>query len=338
MANTMWNLRKIIDLEKWQTLQDSLSSTTKMAIITVDYKGVPVTTHSLCTPFCEEVRKDPALFQQCKKCDARGGLEAVRLNAPYIYYCHCHIIDLAVPITVDDKYLGAIMAGQVRLASSDGVSLEQIVTISDKASEQKKAALASLYYDMPVLAFHEVQLIAAMLFHLANYIVEEAIHKNLVLDLQEKETPPNLTNHTVSTIRTMRKTMTDTLFEERLKSNALDGHRCTNPTLQPIFTYINEHKSESVSLKKAAALCHISTSYFSRLFAKEVGVNYSNFCTQLKLTWSKQLLKETNLSITAISDELGYNDTGYFIKTFKKHEAMTPLLYRKYQRHTPDRP
>lgn len=334
MSGKLWNLRKIIDLVKWQTLQDSIAAATKMAIITVDYKGIPVTEHSLCNPFCQEVRKDPELFQHCKKCDARGGLEAVRQNAPYIYYCHCHIIDFAVPITVDDKYLGAVMAGQVRLLGDDQVPLEQIVTVSGKSYEQKKAALSDLYYDMPVLSFHEVQLVAEMLSRLANYITEEAVHKNLIIEVCEKmqrqENALELADAIVSNTKVLRRTVTNTALGDCLEASNAEAYDCANTTLKPIFSYLHAHRCEAVPLKKAAALCHISTSHFSRLFVKETGENYSNYIAQLKIKWSKALLVKTDMSVARVSEELGYNEAGYFIKTFKKYEGMTPLLYRKH--------
>lgn len=58
MSKSRFNLEEIIDLKKWEKLQDSLSLVTKMAILTVDYKGVPVTKHSYCQPFCQGVRQD----------------------------------------------------------------------------------------------------------------------------------------------------------------------------------------------------------------------------------------------------------------------------------------
>lgn len=36
------------------------------------------------------------------------------------------------------------------------------------------------------------------------------------------------------------------------------------------------------------------------------------------------------MPINEISDELGFNETGYFIKIFKKYEGVTPFVYRKY--------
>ena len=44
---------------------------------------------------------------------------------------------------------------------------------------------------------------------------------------------------------------------------------------------------------------------------------------------SKKMLSESNLSISRIASDLGYNDTFYFSKYFKASENMTPLQYRK---------
>ena len=60
-------------------MQESLALSTRLAIILVDYKGRPVTKHSQVQPFCQLVRHSPELSKLCEKCDARGGLEAVRL-------------------------------------------------------------------------------------------------------------------------------------------------------------------------------------------------------------------------------------------------------------------
>ncbi|MNE45002.1 HTH-type transcriptional regulator YesS [compost metagenome] len=79
-----------------------------------------------------------------------------------------------------------------------------------------------------------------------------------------------------------------------------------------------------------AKLCHISTSYFSRIFIKETGENFSVFTPRLKIEWAKQLLETTDEPINQISDQLGFCDAGYFIKTFKKFENLTPAVYRSW--------
>lgn len=64
--------------------------------------------------------------------------------------------------------------------------------------------------------------------------------------------------------------MTNAIADAYLKNSPSDN-ACTSPALQPAFEYIHSHKSEQVTLKHMADLCHLSPSYFSRLFSKETG-------------------------------------------------------------------
>lgn len=338
-ANYM-RLDKILDLSKWQTLQDSLANATKLAIITVDYKGVPITTHSDCRPFCTAVRSNPNLEKHCQKCDSRGGLEAVRMNAPYIYLCHCNIIDIAIPVIMNDQYIGAIMAGQVKLKDHGVSPLEQIFAPAEKELKQSlsTAQMQALYAAIPHLAYTEIKKSAQMLFDLCHYLVEEAMNKHLLIEMYEKIPPasakiaPNelSSGYTLNNLAHIKKELTNVLTNTYLKTTAMDEIFCQNPLLKPAFDYIFKHKGENIAQKKIAGLCHLSTSYFSRLFAKETGENFSAFIARQKIEWSKQLLEQTDLPITQISNELGFSDPGYYIKTFKKYEQLTPALYRKY--------
>ncbi|AKC61698.1 PocR ligand-binding domain-containing protein [Clostridium sporogenes] len=335
------NLHKVIDLKKWVKLQDSLSLVTKAAIIIVDYKGNPVTKHSGCNKFCNAVRSNPNLVKYCQKCDSRGGLEAVRLNKPYIYLCHYNIVDIAIPIIIDGKYIGAIMAGQIKLSDNkDSDFLEQIVITPKNSMARHALEEFKEYYDeIPVLSLKEVKEIANMLFSLCNYLVEEALNKNLISEMYQKaitsESEINsntLTGYTMRNIEHAKKEMSNALLnsyvKENLSSDSLDIS--VSNTLNPAIEYIYNHKSENITAKKMAEVCHVSPSYFSRLFAKETGKSFSSFVSNLKIDWAKNLLEETDMHVNEISDELGFNETGYFIKIFKKYEGVTPFVYRKY--------
>lgn len=334
-------LNKILDLQKWKRLQDSLASVTKLAILTVDYKGNPVTSHSSCQSFCNSVRKDPELLPYCQKCDSRGGLEAVRLNEPYIYLCHFNIIDIAIPITIDGKYIGAVMAGQVKLSDSDkSRGLEQIVVSQDPHMHETKLEMLRNFYDqLPVMTYEEIVTISKMLSLLCNYIVEEALDKNLLIEMfsQSSGSDQNgklnlsaiLPGYSIRNIESIKREMTNAIADAYLSSSP-EEREITNPVLQPALDYIHTHKSEQVTLKQAAELCHLSPSYFSRLFAKETSENFTVYLARLKIKWAKKLLEATDMPISQISDELGFNESGYFIKTFKKYEDITPAVYRKY--------
>lgn len=342
MTGEPLSIQTVFDLEKWERLQDSLASVTKLAILTVDYKGNAVTRHSACQSFCNAVRQDEDLLPYCQKCDSRGGLEAVRSNKPYIYLCHYNIIDIAVPVMIDGQYIGAVMAGQVRLSDSSAPpELEQILTSKNKKLYSEKwEKLKDHYADLPVMSYQEIVTISNMLSLLCSYIVEEATNKNRITEIFDKAsgsgTLPSLSEllpgYTLRHPENARREAAHLLAGTTLGGEAGDGERCDNPVLQPAFDYLFAHKNQSVPLKKMAELCHISPSYFSRLFAKEIGESYSGYAARLKIVWARQLLEQTDLPISQISAELGFNEPGYFIKTFKKYENATPAVYRKYYR------
>lgn len=345
MRTKFLNLEKIINLPKWQLLQDSLARVTNLAIITVDYKGVPVTKHSEPRPFCQKIRNMPEMECFCRKCDSRAGLEAVRLNAPYTYLCHCHIIDVAIPIMIEGQYIGALMAGQIRLRHEEqNVELEKIMVSQKRYSLNDE--LCNLYEEIPSLPLDRIQAEADMLFCLCNYIIGEAINKNIIIEMYES-LGANERHPQASTEMLSEYPASSIDFAKRTINNAINSHITVmednipaykNSILKPALEYIYNNKGEMVSQSEMAELCHISTSYFSRLFIKETGENFSTFLSKQKIEWSKQLLEKTDLTVTQISEELGFNSSGYFIKSFKRYENITPFTYRKYftKRNFPD--
>ncbi|MGL6200276.1 MAG: PocR ligand-binding domain-containing protein [Lachnospiraceae bacterium] len=322
-----YNLDKILNLEKWQDLQNSLADATQLAIITIDYKGKPISTHSKCTPFCQRIRNNPDLSKMCQKCDSRAGLEAVRYNKPYIYLCHYNIIDIAIPITSDDKYIGAIMAGQVKPSFSGTVpDLEQIYySPASLQALQESPELKRLYRELPSLNYNVISRTSDMLFKLCNYIVEEATAKNIIVTMYNS-TQPNAS--ALNSMPLAKSTHSNTPIPVHTVN--VPFAKPKNTKLLPALEYIYNNAHLMVSLEKAAQLCHLSPGYFSRSFTKEFGTNYTAYTIRLKIEWAKELLSSTDLSVTQISDQLGFSDPGYFTKVFKKQEYLTPSLYRKY--------
>lgn len=338
MKTQYMDLDQILNMQKWQHLQNSLATSTQMAIVIVDYKGNSVTKHSAPRPFCEYIRANPDLEQFCQKCDSRGGLEATRLNAPYIYRCHCNIVDIAIPIMIDGKYIGAIMAGQIRLSSEEeSRDLEQILISPNKTWANSPEAIL-LYEQIPILSMQAIEQATQIIDALCSYIVEESMNKNLLLETYEqiiyyndtKFNPHDISGYSKNNIEKAKKSMNKALTNAYITTDSNHQIQCKNAILSPALAYIQEHKRENITLNQMAELCHISTSHFSRIFTREVGEGFSNFLSRQKIEWAKQFLDNTNLSISQISEELGFCDPGYFIKIFKKYEKITPAVYRKY--------
>jgi len=92
--------------------------------------------------------------------------------------------------------------------------------------------------------------------------------------------------------------------------------------------YINSHYKESISLEEVADKVYLSSYYLSRLFKKEVGVNFSAYILTKKLDEAKRLLKETEMSVMNISSHLSFSDPSYFCRVFKNYISCTPKEYR----------
>lgn len=99
--------------------------------------------------------------------------------------------------------------------------------------------------------------------------------------------------------------------------------------LQPV---INKFRFETVvdlNLNQAAKLCHLSPSYFSRLFKKVFRYSFSEYLLRHKLYSAARLLSLQKTSITDISYNLNFSSPSHFIAQFKRQFAVTPLQYQK---------
>lgn len=315
MKSTL-SLEEIIDIESFQKIQDDIAQATDIAVIMIDYKGKPITNHSNCTKFCSMVRKIEEYSILCEKCDSRGGLESVRIKEAYIYKCHKGLVDFAVPIIVKNQYLGAVMAGQILVEDEESVELEEIVRIKKEfksIDEKTRKDLEQEYKKLPTLSFRKIKSVAQMMFHISNYIVEEAILK---ISLNEANCK----------LREGKKVDIDEDLNEivNLKTNEEDVE---SPIIKAI-EYIDDNIDKNITLDKISFVCNLSQCYFSKLFKKETGVNFISYLNIKKISKAKQLLINTEDPINNIAINLGFEDCGYFIRIFKKQEGITPKKYR----------
>lgn len=80
----------------------------------------------------------------------------------------------------------------------------------------------------------------------------------------------------------------------------------------------------------------ISRSYFHRLYFTAFGVTFRQDVIESRLIRAAQLLKNTDMSVTAISETCGYDSESYFMRQFKKHKGCTPTEYRRRSKESYD--
>jgi two-component system response regulator YesN len=84
-----------------------------------------------------------------------------------------------------------------------------------------------------------------------------------------------------------------------------------------------------LSLDYVSAQVHLSSTYFSALFKKELGKGFAEYLREIRIEKSTELLISTSLPIKEISKKVGYQDPRYFTKCFKTQYGIKPQDYRK---------
>jgi len=90
--------------------------------------------------------------------------------------------------------------------------------------------------------------------------------------------------------------------------------------------------NKDISINDVAERYNLNMNYFSALFKKKTNRSAINFLTELRMSAAKEYLKNTDENVADISKKVGYEDTQYFFRVFKKSEGITPLMYRKSER------
>lgn len=97
-----------------------------------------------------------------------------------------------------------------------------------------------------------------------------------------------------------------------------------------IKEYISkQYARESLSVKDISEHVFLSASYVCTLFKTETGQTLNQYITEYRINKAKQLLRDPRYKITEISYRVGYSDSNYFGKSFKKSVGMSPSEYRE---------
>lgn len=124
-------------------------------------------------------------------------------------------------------------------------------------------------------------------------------------------------------IEFMRKNQAHKLID--VKSSTSSKYK----TIYAVSDYISEHYIESLSLESLANHFFLSKYYLCRSFKEITGYGINEYIHIHRIKKAKQLLEETSLSISEISQAIGYESLTHFEKVFKTYMTISPLKYRK---------
>ena len=131
----------------------------------------------------------------------------------------------------------------------------------------------------------------------------------------------------VSTMRSLIHAYFE-LLDHHFRQN--QEKEATTERMGKIIRYICDNVSNP--LLGAPMVCeefNMSTTYFSRLFKENMGVNFSVYLQTLRITQAKTLLLETDMTLNVIAEKVGYIGSQNLLRLFKRYEGMSPSSYRQ---------
>ncbi|MBW5445265.1 response regulator [Cohnella sp. CFH 77786] len=97
-----------------------------------------------------------------------------------------------------------------------------------------------------------------------------------------------------------------------------------------ILAYMEANYNSVLSLDHLADKMDLHPNYISSLFKKETGDTFVHYLNALRIREARKLLRaQRHLLVSAIGQQVGYENKHYFTKVFKKYTGVTPSEYRE---------
>ena len=118
-------------------------------------------------------------------------------------------------------------------------------------------------------------------------------------------------------------------MQEKKKDAELEnGNVRMSAVAENIRQYIDMHYKEDISLQSVAEKMNYSDAYFCKLFKQCFDQNFTSYLTGFRVNEAKKLLRDRSISVKDVSMQVGYYDSNYFAKVFKRITGMIPSEYR----------
>ena len=151
-----------------------------------------------------------------------------------------------------------------------------------------------------------------------DYLLKPSAKDELIAVLEEAV---YVSRHSTKEVTSLQRTETEEKDEKQevIKNQVLAEH---------IREYIEAHYMEDICLQDAAEQLHYSDAYFCRFFKQNFDKNFIVYLSELRVEKAKELLSDVTINIKEIGQRVGYRDSSYFTKVFKRVTGMTPSEYR----------
>ncbi|MBC7320868.1 PocR ligand-binding domain-containing protein [bacterium] len=210
--------------------------------------------------------------------------------------CHSGLVDIVIPIKLNNKLIGGIFLGQVFLEEIPPFSLYESLFGKDENIDLRD--IKREIKDVPIKSYEELLYWAEIGKVLATFIAREVEFH----ELKSKN-------------------------KEFYYISKLDHLAGLSEPIQRAVNIIKQRSTKGLSLEEIASAIGYSPTYFSKIFKKEVGMSFAEAVRLARIELAQYLIKTTSKSICEIAYEVGYADFPSFVRAFKKVTGMTPREY-----------
>ena len=99
--------------------------------------------------------------------------------------------------------------------------------------------------------------------------------------------------------------------------------------ISQVCEYIQTHYAEDINAKTIGEVFFLSASYLAHVFRSHTGTSIGKYLEDVRLAQAEKLLLDTDLQISQIAERVGYHDSNYFTKCFRKKYQISPSEIKK---------
>ena len=226
----------------------------------------------------------------------------------------------AIQSFTEAKKIGEISISSDNLPLELEMNLEQAIINADKEKTEDQYNRIELWMESSLISFEKkksmIKDLSAILRHAASTLFPDGNSSVLVKDIVDADSINELLTSFKIFLNEMLE-MINTLFASE-----------NTPIIKKACQFLQQNYHKEISLEETARFCNLSTFYFSKIFKEQKKINFINYLTGIRINEAKKLLKESNLSMKEISNNIGYHDPNYFTRVFKRVENCSPSDYR----------
>lgn len=116
--------------------------------------------------------------------------------------------------------------------------------------------------------------------------------------------------------------------EEDLMIKMLDGITKHYDYVEFVKEYVAKNYMNDISFLDLAKVAHVSRSYLSTLFKKEVGCSFSQYLVNFRINKAVEILNKKEIPLSTVASLVGYDDYAQFSKMFKKYKGYPPIRHK----------